>query len=758
MARARGGRRTAQIGTIVGLLLLATVLPALASGTVTLTSGTSKAPQVLCPVAADSAGLVYAESAPVIAPGVCTGLGSVVKTLKTGAGNAPQTLTGFPVPPFYGGIPQLVGNLLTAPQCCTGSVDYAKLGSATVSHFTIPTGDGQYLAGTSTGAISGTTGSSGGLTLYSVTTGGAATPLATDAAFPSSQQPLTGLADSSGDILIYSIDYGTNSYYAYYWNATTKTFVALNAGHPVPNTQFPYEQIALGGSSALWADGSALLDVPLTGAAGTLITPSPALPAGTSVASVAVAGSTLGFTDTAASTKFFTLADYPSSDATTSTGVDGPALTSDGTRFDVARGSTVSTAGLYSLTTATATPTKVVSSFASALQAWAVGIGPGRVAYSDDASSAQQLSAFARNLSGTSSLTAGTASLLASSATTFGLSLSGRSAAYLGGSTRLNGCTLDLRLVPVPGATPKTITTTACSPGTLSGDWLLYLTKDTSSTYYADLYNLVSGHTVRVRSGVVAAALWGNYLAWIDPNGSVWRRGLATDTTPYEVRGAASGFYYGGVYAAGPYVAWNLYTYTSTGYHPYFQFRNVNAKTATVNLSSGYNGVVGLSPEYVLASGYDNTKHAPYVTALRLPLRTTTYKQYGPSGAIDGTVLAWIDTRNVAHAELLAGTNRPWFLGNPHAPASVTTGHTWSAQFPVSAALTSAWVTIRLGTTKVAVLAANKAYLGYGVVSVAWKAGKVDRYTWTLSAANAAGSMLSETGTTAATTGTISVG
>jgi hypothetical protein len=759
MMPGKARHRRAGVVVVAAVVVAATVLPALAAGgSVVLTSGTSPAPEALCPESADSSGLVYLASAPdVFAPGQCPYGTGTTEVLAHGSAT-PTALTGFPL----GASAEVAGTLVTAPTS-NARVDYATVGSASVHHFTIP--GSTYLAGSPDGVYTYTIGA-GGLTLYDVatTTPGTPTELGTIAALAGFDGAVQAVADSSGLLLNAEETSSPFDSTFYYFDLGTHDVTALDVGASFGEVYLgaDYQQFALASGEAVWLDFNAgsnkVYSAPLTGAAGQDVT----LPLSSAyyVDNVATTGALIGYTASDYSingtlTTFGTVAAPGYSTASASTPVEGTWMAGDASDFFVNRGATRPDAGLYELANAGATPQLEVAAAVSPVQAFGVGIGPGRVAYSDDVASGGALSAFARNLSaGAHGLSAGSQSLLSSDATGFGLSLSGRSAAYLGGSSRV-GCHGDLRL-SVPGAKSRTVTKKACGAPTLSGERLLYLLAGAKGTDNVEVYDLVTHATKRVVTGVLSAAMWGNYLAWMTTNGSVYRKALSGPAGRKKLTGALGGSdIYGGVFTAGPWVAW----YEGNSNHYAIKFRDAQTLAAARSLPEA-DAIEGLSAGYLAVAVYDNTAGDYAVTLDSLPALhgvLTVSTDQPATLAVDGATLAWVDTSNVARAQRVSAVDRPWFLGDPAAPAKVAKGARWSAHFPTSAALSSATVTVRLGHKVVATLKADKAYLSLGVVAVTWHAAKAGHYTWTLSAHSPSGTMRSDSGSSAATTGSLTV-
>jgi hypothetical protein len=759
MMPGKARHRRAGVVVVAAVVVAATVLPALAAGgSVVLTSGTSKTPEALCPESADSSGLVYLHSAPdFFSPGQCPFGTGTTEVLAHGSAT-PTALTGFPA----GASAEVAGTLVTAPTSNSLVFDYATVGSASVHHFRIPSGT--YLAGSPDGVYTYTIGA-GGLTLYDVATSGTATELGTVAALAGFEGTVQAVADSSG-LLLNAQE--TNSPYDstfYYFDLGNDDVTALDGGASFEGVYSGanYQQVALGSGEAVWLDFNAgpneVFSAPLTGAAGQDV----ALPLSSAyyVDNLATTGALIGYTASdytinATITNFGTVAAPGYSTASASTRVEGTWMAGDASDFFVTRGATRPDAGLYELANAGATPQREVAAAGSPLEAYGVGIGPGRVAYSDDAATGGALSAFARNLSGGAhGLSAGSQSLLSRDATGFGLSLSGRSAAYLGGASRV-GCLGDLRL-SVPGAKSRTVTKKACGAPTLSGERLFYLLAGAKDTDNVEVYDLATHATKRVVTGVLSAAMWGNYLAWMTTNGSVYREALSGPAGRKKLTGALGGSgIYGGVYTAGPWVAW--YEGNSNNHYA-IKFRDAQTLAAARSLPKA-DTIDGLSAGYLAVFVFDDTAQDYAVTLDSLPAlhRVLSVSTAQPGAvAVDGATLAWVDTSNVARAQRVSAVDRPWFLGDPAAPAKVAKGARWSAQFPTSAALSSATVTVRSGHKVVATLKADKAYLSLGVVAVSWHPAKAGHYTWTLSAHSSSGTMRSDSGSSAATTGSLTV-
>jgi hypothetical protein len=252
-------------------------------------------------------------------------------------------------------------------------------------------------------------------------------------------------------------------------------------------------------------------------------------------------------------------------------------------------------------------------------------------------------------------------------------------------------------------------------------------------------------------AGAGAVALWGNYLTYGKPDGTIWREDLSTSAAPVELAtglGATPS-----VWAWGDWVA-----YCGRGG---CSLRNARTMASAVQLPVV---ILGLTSDGVLgsAANYQLVRYGTTspLTTVTLTGVTTSTKTVGLV-SVDGSVVSWIGpdgrprTAPVAHV-----ADQPRSLGDPIAPKSLAPGASWTLDLPTSAQLTSCSVNITSGTTVIRTLPCDTPQATIGTVVATWTTPAqtpAGTYTWTVVAANADGPLLAANGTTAATTGTITL-
>ncbi|MGH9055290.1 MAG: hypothetical protein ACRDYY_05405, partial [Acidimicrobiales bacterium] len=275
--------------------------------------------------------------------------------------------------------------------------------------------------------------------------------------------------------------------------------------------------------------------------------------------------------------------------ATSLTGLDSELVLSGG---DV-----TATTGLASLTPPATTTTELAGSTAAPVEASELAIGPGRLAWSDDADAtgvaAGASPLWSRTLNtGGSTLSAGSESLVATDASQYsfqpvgGVGVSGARTLYTSSAG-----SLELLDATSSGGTPATVAAASGSSdpiGQLSGSRVFF---EDSTGYH--LYDALTG-TSSALSNVPArslVSLWGNYLAWIpsDGAGAVHYEDLSSSSpTPTTLFTPPSGSscYGSGLFVSDGYVAWAETCSSSGGSSPLSGYKSLASGSSEVDLSS----------------------------------------------------------------------------------------------------------------------------------------------------------------------------
>lgn len=439
------------------------------------------------------------------------------------------------------------------------------------------------------------------------------------------------------------------------------------------------------------------------------------------------------------------------------TGYDVGTAVSDATDFYFSTGPGSGKApGLWKTPDATTAPVQLVSAGPSRLMDAVVALAPGRIAFSD--TSTRHFPLFSRTLSTGGSVSLGAQQLIASHATNQGLSISGELTAY---ETAKNLFHQTLHVAGL-GRNIALAPDTAMREVQLSGTHVLYWagTKNSLGIGSPRLHDLRANTDVAVKgampSNPAAVALFGNYLALLKSDGTVWRRNLATGKTREVASPVPTGYTFGGggVSIYGNYIGWDENFFKGgTGGHSY-AYRNVRTMSKPVPIGGGVETTVlaGLTSDgAVVARHADGLPH--YV--LRRYGNGNIVDLTSDAGfagvSVDESRLLWIDHTGVGRvASLPHVPDPPTYLGNGLARHSFTTGsgRRWTTYLPTSASLSSCHVIIRSGSTVVRRLACQAAgrRLGDGVISWDGRDGTghlvpAGTYGWQFVAGNADGKL-----------------
>ncbi|MDQ1723215.1 MAG: hypothetical protein QOG52_243 [Frankiaceae bacterium] len=429
--------------------------------------------------------------------------------------------------------------------------------------------------------------------------------------------------------------------------------------------------------------------------------------------------------------------------------IDVQAATSQG--FLYVGGSSAADAGIYLLPDIGATPTEVVSLGAGVVRADTIALGPGRVAWIDNASSTRAVWS-ERVGAHAAQVVAGPRELLATAPTS---RLATRGYLAVSGTRTVYGSLSDLYLNDGGKTTTiwHTTDTAARSPSVnsiqLSGTRLLvdhdYLTTIIDVRTRAVLYSV---------KALLLPVLRGDFLVYTQVNGAIWRKNLVTGVLTQVQSAQGKYVYTQKIKVEGDYVAWQ-----GTGA---VRYRNARTRTAIVTLPrTEY--LVGLSGAGVVTAQFTGSQSSLLFRRYGSRIATTigTTKDVG-SAVIDGAVIAWIDSTGLPKvAPLPGGSGRAQLLGRASASRITSASGSWTGEWDASAPLTSCSVLFISGRTTVRTVACDAAAMAVGVAAVTWdgrtRGGRAVTGTvaWRLVAANSAGSVLREDGAIAPITGTL---
>jgi hypothetical protein len=271
------------------------------------------------------------------------------------------------------------------------------------------------------------------------------------------------------------------------------------------------------------------------------------------------------------------------------------------------------------------------------------------------------------------------------------------------------------------------------------------------------LRDLVHGGRVdeTATHGATAAALSGRYLSFVRANGSVWR--LDTDRPAHHavrlapaVAGTVTS---SAVYSWGDWTAWTIGR--AAGKPRVSGWRNASTMTAGQRLTGSrrpYGASAGGQVVGIASGSYALLSWTSGAVRAQLP-------GSGAAPAVEGNTVGWLrDGLPTVAAIGVHVRNRPRGLGNPTARKRVAGGKTWRLELPTSAPLTRCAVTVARGDYHRRI-GCGPAWQARGDVLVHWHTGAAPsgRYTWTVHAAGAGGTLLTSRGRQAATRGTVSV-
>jgi hypothetical protein len=470
--------------------------------------------------------------------------------------------------------------------------------------------------------------------------------------------------------------------------------------------------------------------------------------------SVYVTDSETGWHDYCTSPKLYVQPAAGGTPSTTSYDVGQLASVGGAFVFDTSRGSGKAP-GLWKAVDAATAPVQLLSAGPSSVMDDDVALAPGRVAFGDD--STVHYPVFSRTLSTSGSVSTGSKQLIASRATNTGLSISGQVTAY---DTATDVYHQTLHVTGL-GHSVALGLDRATGPIEVSGTRVLYFVGATNSMGLGSprLYDLRT-HTDAPVKGVVSNGsgntvdLFGNYLALLKSDGTVWRRDLSTGKDTKIAAPVPKGQSFGGsVYTYGSYVGWRIFFCGPSSCGHSYAFRNVRTMAAPVHISGSETTILaGLTSDGALVAVHaDRNPH----WVLRRYGSATTVDLTSDAGfagiRVNQSRLAWIDGHGLARvAALPHAPDPPVYLGNGVAHHTFTTGsgRLWKTYLPTSASLSRCTVVIRstAGVVRRLTCTTGGRRLGDGIVSWGGRDATghlvpAGSYSWRLVARNADGTL-----------------
>lgn len=495
-----------------------------------------------------------------------------------------------------------------------------------------------------------------------------------------------------------------------------------------------------------------------------------ATPAGGDISSVAATASTTFWVgDEAAGSRLHSVPAAGGTVSQVSADVYQVAANDSTAYFDM--GTTVATSGIYSAAAASDTPALYLLAGAATLSPTGVGLTPGRAVWRDD--SATNMPVWSRSLSSSGgTITAGsTVKLAATGASTYGNTAPSVSATRtLYGTVPSTGN--GLGIVLNVGGKNTTLPGRGFVAPQLSGTRIVYqgIAHPADSFFgHSFLYNLVTKTTTDLTSSLGAKrystiGLFGDYVAYAKPDGSIWRKRLGASTATKLQGAVATGNRLDNarVFVAGDWVAWERFIEHNGNITESIGLRNARKMSAIVSLSN-LNSLEGITEGGVIV--YNQTPDRFQLRTWGGAIRNLPQTLAVPT--IDGSVVGWVGADGHPRVAPL-GTHLadpPRSLGNASAGKSLTLGKTWRLDLVTSAALPHCSVKIEnsAGNT-VRTLSCAGAAAKQGEIQVSWNGKNASghnvhagTFTWVVVASNGDGSLLNADGSTKATSGTITV-
>jgi hypothetical protein len=302
-----------------------------------------------------------------------------------------------------------------------------------------------------------------------------------------------------------------------------------------------------------------------------------------------------------------------------------------------------------------------------------------------------------------------------------------------------------------------------------SGFRVLYLATGPGPGHIS-VYNLRDGSSWDATSHLHLAVpyttplLDGNYLTYFRPNGSVWRKNLASSHAPVRLGAPISHFAIGTVFGSGNWVAWSAFRDTGTA--SVDRFRNVHAGATTHSVTAPWRiaaaSAAGLAVTREDATGdhYELRKWTDGSTITPLPPGGGDSVSGENPPSLNGQFVGYLGNAGRPTVAVLPDhvVNQPYSLGRAAANATVRRDETWLFDLVTSAPLTSCSVVIKRGSNTVDILACDRAAMKSGEVRTSWHATNLrHRYGWHVIAHNADGSLLQADSTAGPTAGHVRI-
>jgi hypothetical protein len=456
------------------------------------------------------------------------------------------------------------------------------------------------------------------------------------------------------------------------------------------------------------------------------------------------------------------------------TGAYGVALVPDASNTQVLR-----------VTSAQTAPTVLLPAVRSPVTTSSVSLSPGRLVDNDDrqVGAASPTSTFDTAVATSSRPpTVGATTLLHAGSYFLDAQGSGTTTVYVNPGARFT----EDRVVRTPHGS-RTIAGTAepednsRPDSSVSGNRFVYLSAPAGTREPAAyLYDATTGRTTLEQRtldvSMTPPVLFGDYLAMMRSDGTVWRRNVVTGAI-VQLSRPVSELDYGQLFIYGDLVGWNIETgadedvdnptVTET-----YAYRNAKTLAPAHGLSQAISQLSSAGP-VLSAKGrvlYDYTDSGYSLltwAGTQVPLLPEAAYQSSPQ--VEGTTMAWGDRNGVLKVAPVPAPivpAPPRFLGDPLAPAALHDAGAvgWRTYAPFSAPLTSCSAGIGQGSTVVRTLACDPAHMRVGVADVAWDGtfgghrARAGDYRYRLQVRGSGGASLNGSGDPGSPARTIQVG
>jgi hypothetical protein len=275
---------------------------------------------------------------------------------------------------------------------------------------------------------------------------------------------------------------------------------------------------------------------------------------------------------------------------------------------------------------------------------------------------------------------------------------------------------------------------TLAESSSLSGNRYVYGAQEGNSER-AYLFDASTGRRTLVQRnlGYALPGVFGDYLASLHTDGSVWRRNLVTGVSARVSQPLPLPVNYGRLFMWGDYVGWNIDTGDddegtgpSAEYHGYRDAKTMapahSFSRPLQQLSSA--GVV-LRTDHLDQPGQPAAYDLTTYDGATVPLLPSDTYRLGPQ--VEGRTMAWADPDGLLKvAQLDLSQPAPRYLGAPFIPTTrindPTPSHYWRASLPYSAPVSSCHMRVLRGGRAVLNLGCGTSHGHVGVADLRWNA------------------------------------